>query len=140
MRRVAVRLGAQQALERVLDGLALGFALRDAIVQSQKHSSTYLGASINAITAAKDSTVIVKSRYGNNIKNFSGVGLKPDRLIVITDEQSDDVVPNPKSLGYMINVASAQNGVGYHSWIHIDGFSASVINWLQEFELQNSCS
>jgi len=32
-------------------------------------------------------------------------------LIVITDEQSHERVPNPKARGYVINVASFQNGV-----------------------------
>jgi len=42
------------------------------------------------------------------VSNFSH-----DRLIVITDEQSADRVPEPKGLGYMINVASNRNGVGF---------------------------
>jgi len=44
-----------------------------------------------------------------------------DRLVVITDEQSHDSVPAPKGVGYVINVASAQNGVGYGAWTHVDG-------------------
>src|SRR5215813_14780702 len=78
-----------------------GFALRDAINASQPHSGTYLGKALGAIHE-KD------GQY--------------DRLIVITDEQSHDPVPNPKALGYMINVASYQNGVGYGRWTHIDGW------------------
>ncbi|MCX8167211.1 MAG: TROVE domain-containing protein [Candidatus Micrarchaeota archaeon] len=90
-----------------------GFALRDAIVSSQAHCGTYLGAAIKAIY---------------------GFGLRPDRLVVITDEQSHDSVPNPQGKGYMINVASAQNGVGYGAWTHIDGWSESVISYIQECE------
>lgn len=89
-----------------------GFALRDAIEGSQHHSSTYLGAAVNTI-------------YQN---------LNPDRLIVITDEQSHDPVPNPKGIGYMINVASNKNGVGYGAWTHIDGFSEAVVDWIMEYE------
>ena len=119
-----------------------GFALRDAIVRSQRHWSTYLGASIKALTASRDTTIYAKDRYGRTVDAFTtkGMGLNPDRLIVITDEQSDDPVPDPKGKGYMINVASAENGVGYQSWIHVDGFSASVINWLQMYEdLEDFC-
>ena len=48
--------------------------------------------------------------------------LPHDRLIVITDEQSHDPVGAPVARhAYMINVASAQNGVGYGEWTHIDG-------------------
>jgi hypothetical protein len=87
-----------------------GFALRDAINSSQRHSGTYLGKALNAI----------EEKY--------------DRLIVITDEQSHDPVPNPKALGYMINVASYQNGVGYGQWTHIDGWSDSVIEYIRAAE------
>lgn len=60
---------------------------------------------------------------------------KMDRLIVITDEQSHDHVPDPVAQhAYMINVASAQRGVGYGRWVHIDGFSESVLRFIQETE------
>ena len=35
---------------------------------------------------------------------------------------------------YVINVASARNGVGYGPWVHIDGFSETVINYIRELE------
>jgi hypothetical protein len=87
-----------------------GFALRDAISGSQRHNGTYLGKALSNIT------------------------IPHDRIIVITDEQSHDSVPNPKAQGYMINVASNANGVGYGAWNHIDGFSEAVIDWIQEYE------
>jgi 60 kDa SS-A/Ro ribonucleoprotein len=69
-----------------------------------------------------------------------------DRIIVITDEQAsggtvrggetDPVrhMPAPKGIGYVINVASAKNGVGYGKWTHIDGFSENVIRYISEIE------
>lgn len=58
-----------------------------------------------------------------------------DRLIVLTDEQSVTFVPQPKKgKNYMINVANNRHGVGYGSWIHIDGFSESIIRYVQAFE------
>jgi len=87
-----------------------GFALRDAIHQSQPHSGTYLGKALSEI----------KESY--------------DRLIVITDEQSHDAVPDPKARGYVINVASYKNGVGYGKWTHIDGWSDSVIEYIRAAE------
>jgi hypothetical protein len=87
-----------------------GFALRDAINASQRHSGTYLGRAL------------------------SGVTEKYDRLIVITDEQSHDPVPRPEARGYMINVASYQNGVGYGQWTHIDGWSDTVIEYVRAAE------
>jgi hypothetical protein len=90
-----------------------GFALRDAINSSQRHSGTFLGKALGEIHE-KDATY--------------------NRLIVITDEQSHDPVPNPKALGYLINVASYQNGVGYGRWTHIDGWSDSVIEYIRAAE------
>jgi hypothetical protein len=87
-----------------------GFALRDAMEASQPHGGTNLGASLDA----------VKETY--------------DRIIVITDEQSHDRVPAPKGRGYVINVASAKNGVGYGKWSHIDGWSEAVIEYIRELE------
>jgi 60 kDa SS-A/Ro ribonucleoprotein len=87
-----------------------GFALRDAIDASQPHGGTYLGKALSEITEPYD------------------------RLIVITDEQSHDTVPSPKANGYMINVASFKNGVGYGKWTHIDGWSDSVIEYIRELE------
>lgn len=57
-----------------------------------------------------------------------------NRLIVITDEQSCDLVGSPKSLGYMINVASYQNSVGYGPWIRLTGFSEALVQWIQASE------
>lgn len=61
-----------------------------------------------------------------------------DRLIVITDEQSHDRVPGPREKGYMINVASNRNGVGYGPWVHIDGFSENVLRFVHEHERQRT--
>ena len=87
-----------------------GFALRDALNASQPHNGTYLG------------------------KALSELDEKYDRVIVITDEQSHDAVPNPRARGYVINVASYQNGVGYGKWVHIDGWSDSVIEYIRAAE------
>lgn len=89
-----------------------GMAGIDAVIRSQPHGGTYLGQAVTAL---------------NSNVNY-------DRLIVITDEQSADRVPDPKGKGYMINVASAKNGVGYGKWCHIDGFSEAVIRFISEVE------
>jgi 60 kDa SS-A/Ro ribonucleoprotein len=89
-----------------------GFALRDAIDHSQPHSGTYLGRAVAELDGRE----------------------KYDRLIVITDEQSHDKVPAPKGRGYVINVASYKNGVGYGAWNHIDGWSESVVEYIRALE------
>jgi 60 kDa SS-A/Ro ribonucleoprotein len=89
-----------------------GFALRDAIDASQRHNGTYLGKAIEELNR--------KEKY--------------DRLIVITDEQAHDRAPGPNGKGYVINVASYKNGVGYGKWTHIDGWSESVIEYIRALE------
>lgn len=89
-----------------------GFALRDAIVRSQPHSRTYLGQAVAALNAQR----------------------KFDRLIVLTDEQSADAVGKPAARGYVVNVASARNGVGYGPWVHIDGWSEAIIDYIRTYE------
>ncbi|HJS79103.1 MAG TPA: TROVE domain-containing protein [Vitreimonas sp.] len=83
-----------------------GFALRDAIVGSQPHMSTYLGRAI------------------------AEVDQKGVRLIVFTDEQAHDRVDAPKGAGYMVNVASYQHGVGEGDWARVDGFSEKILDWI----------
>jgi 60 kDa SS-A/Ro ribonucleoprotein len=87
-----------------------GFALRDAIINSQPHGSTFLG------------------------KAVSEIDRKGDRLIVFTDEQSHDKVGDPKARGTMVNVASYQHGVGHGAWTRVDGFSEAVIAWIAAME------
>lgn len=90
-----------------------GMAGVDAILKSQMHSGTDLGGAITAVNAQ----------------------VPHDRLIVVTDEQSASRVPDPVAKrAYMINVASAKNGVGYGKWNHIDGFSEQVIRFIHEHE------
>ena len=89
-----------------------GFALRDAIVASQPHGGTQLGHALG------------KLRDGY------------DRIIVITDEQAHDRVPAPHGRGYVVNVASARNGVGYGAWTHIDGWSEAVVDYIRSLEVE----
>lgn len=59
-----------------------------------------------------------------------------DRIIVITDEQSHQVISNPVAgaAAYVVNVSAERNGVGYGEWTHIDGWSESVIRYIQGIE------
>lgn len=113
-----------------------GFALRDAIVNSQTHGGTPLGEAIKCIYAPKSYKLGVQSMgCGNSYgEGYVGQELRPDRLIVITDEQGTGTTPNPTGKGYMINVASSRNGVGYGPWAHVDGWSEAVVNYIQAFE------
>lgn len=93
-----------------------GLAGVDAVVKSQCHGGTRLGAALEE----------VRRRVP-----------KCDRLIVVTDEQSHDSVGGghaPAGRNYMINVAAYRNGVGYGDWVRIDGFSEGVIKFIRENE------
>lgn len=91
-----------------------GMAGVDALKRSQHHSGTRLGGAVEAIKAQ----------------------VPHDRLIVITDEQSQDTVGGPLAgtKGYMINVAAYRNGVGYGAWTRIEGFSENVLRFIAEAE------
>jgi 60 kDa SS-A/Ro ribonucleoprotein len=87
-----------------------GFALRDAMDASQPHNGTYLGKALEKL----------REKY--------------DRIIVITDEQAHDRVPGPRGRGYVINVASNKNGIGYGAWTHIDGWSEAIVEYIRELQ------
>lgn len=90
----------------------VGMAGIDAIQRSQVHGGTWLGRAVEVVNIVPH-----------------------DRLIVITDEQTADRVPDPVAKrAYMVNVASAQNGVGYGKWTHLDGWSEGVVRWIAEIE------
>ncbi|HEX3917897.1 MAG TPA: TROVE domain-containing protein [Caulobacteraceae bacterium] len=89
-----------------------GMAGVDAVLGSQPHGGTYLGKAVAQLNRAPH-----------------------ERLIVVTDEQSHDAVPAPAAAkAYMVNVASARNGVGYGPWTRIEGFSEAVLDFIREHE------
>lgn len=89
-----------------------GFALVEAINNSQRHGGTYLG------------------------KALQTVGTDYDRIIVLTDEQSYDrpAAPANGKPGYILNVGSYQNGVNHDAWTTITGFSEAVVDYIQALE------
>jgi hypothetical protein len=125
----------------------------DAIQKSQPHGCTYLGDAINTLHVELEK-LAAKSGYPT-----PGY----DRLIVITDEQvhtgkqatpmtlhsflwtgrrfhgsSSIPDPLPGTRGYVINVASAKNGIGYGAWTHIDGWSEHIYDYIREHEAEGS--
>lgn len=93
-----------------------GFKLGEDIVRSQPNSSTRLRKAVEHI---------------NRVSDF-------DRIIVITDEQSQDgnaVVKTDKA--YIINVAAYKNGVGFGKWNTVNGFSEAVFQYIQQLENQD---
>ncbi len=113
LREIAEKVAVYSFSDRLVEVPARrGFALRDAIDASQRHSGTLLGSAVESLNK--------NERY--------------DRLIVVTDEQPNDRIPAPQGKGFVINVASYKNGVGYGKWTHIDGWSESVIEYIRTLE------
>lgn len=90
-----------------------GFALVEAIRGSQRHNGTQLGTSLKTIH--------------DRCKVY-------DRIVVLTDEQSYDRPSSPKNTGYIINVATYENGIGSGTWNTINGFSEAIVDYLIEAE------
>lgn len=93
-----------------------GFALRDAIKNSGHSGGTM-------------------TEYAKQLADTR----KYDRLIIFTDEQSHTGLskPLPGTRAYVVNVATYTNGIGYGQYNHIDGFSESTIDFIQQYEKEN---
>lgn len=95
-----------------------GFALRDAIRNAGLLRNTDI---VNAVTVAGRHSVY-------------------DRIVVITDEQQThhaSVLPKPVascSKAYVMNVAPYRVGISYDRWTRLDGWSASLVEWMRDFE------
>lgn len=158
-RSALTRMDAAAALASVIRGDVRVFTFSDktvevtprpvgiggiaSIVASQPHSGTYLGGAIAALNGyfdiGPDGSIRPMPTFQWIVPAMPPPNSGPvemDRLICVTDEQSHDYVKQPKAaFAYMINVASAKNGVGYGGrWIHIDGFSEQIIRFIHEFE------
>lgn len=92
-----------------------GFALAEAIDNSQRHWGTYMWSSVEKIST----------------QDY-------ERILVITDEQAHDSPSKKVSANmYIVNVASYDKGVGYTlgtNITHINGFSDKVFDYIVEVE------
>lgn len=90
-----------------------GMALADAIKAAVPSNGTLLGAAVAHVAMAVPGAT---------------------RLIVFTDEESQDRVSGPHCKGYMVNVATTNNGVNFGQWTSITGFSESVVSYIAASE------
>ncbi len=71
---------------------------------------------------------------------IEGLEETADRVIVLTDEVDCDKKANPKDApafgrsNYIINVASAANGIAYEKFTHVNGWSEAVLRYIQVIE------
>lgn len=83
---------------------------------------------------------VIKNGPGGGTETQTALNLaarqNPDRIILITDEQSHQRVspPPPGVKGYVMNVANYKNGIGYGSWVHMDGWSEALLQFIAAHE------
>jgi 60 kDa SS-A/Ro ribonucleoprotein len=98
-----------------------GFALRDAIVNSQPHNATYLKRALESLRGKRDWRAL-------------------DRLMVVTDEQvHDGIVPAWTPRAYVVNGAPYKHGMSYgNGWTHVDGWSERIFDYIAAAELEEA--
>lgn len=95
-----------------------GLALLGGVNNSQPHSGTYLAETLKTL-----------------FTNLS----HPDRVIVVTDEQTHDgIIPPPKgTTGYVVNVAANRPALALNgNWTRISGFSERIVDFIRWEESQ----
>lgn len=141
------KLSAESELQR--SDAAAGLALlvtavaRECKVFTFSHDLVFID---QELTAANVKQVLYDSQHnGGTAIAFALNALfqyskdwKPDRIIVITDEQdtSGGPIPACPMAGYIMNVSVEKHGIGYDTWTHIHGFSEQCVRYLTEMENQ----
>jgi len=76
--------------------------------------------------------------FGTESREVASLGgqIKPeDRVIVFTDEQMADSLPETPAAGqYCVNLANYGSGIAYGSWVSITGFSAQLFKYIKAYE------
>lgn len=90
-----------------------GLAMLNGVRDSQPHSSTRLSEALKAM-----------------LKHAGA----PDRVIVVTDEQTHDgIAPLPDGVrGYLVNVAAERPALELSGrWHRVNGFSERIVDWIR---------
>jgi hypothetical protein len=101
-----------------------GFALRDSL------DGLYRKLGMGGIFLKQCLDYVYDKEKDNNV----------ERVIVFTDEQDCDNKANPSTANafgkknYIINISSNKNGIAYDKFMHINGFSEAVIQYIYELE------
>lgn len=134
------QISAKSELQRVEAACALAMLLREICDECQVVTFGTTAGLVRPRRGFALRDEVVNSQHGGGTNTDLGLAIAQkegyDRCIVITDEQSHQSIRNPITgkKGYVINVAAYQNGIGYGPWNHIDGWSESVIDYIQHFE------
>jgi 60 kDa SS-A/Ro ribonucleoprotein len=65
-----------------------------------------------------------------------------DRIIVLTDEQDCSMASHERpdaykpwgDRNYLINVSTDRHGIAYGPWVHVDGFSEKIVDYVRAYE------
>jgi hypothetical protein len=76
----------------------------------------------------------VNTMLGSAVRHIYREFPECDRIIVVTDEQSQDRPPHPQGRGYIVNVGGYKNGIAYGPWISIDGWSEAIVEYVRASE------
>lgn len=134
------KISAKSELDRFEAATALAILIREVC---DKSVVVTFGSSAKLVPARRgfalrDAMLSAADRGGTNTQDgiMRAAQEGYDRIIVLSDEQSHQSVSNPLvgTKGYFINVASYQNGIGYGPWVHIDGWSEHVVDYIQRYE------
>lgn len=135
------RLSAKSDLERIDAACALAILVRGicshATVIPFSHEPKVLQSHYRglALRDAIKNTEVGGTDIAAAVLHANQIGY--DRIIILTDEQSTTRLPDPlvpPHKAFCINVASYKNGLGYHKWTHIDGFSEAIVQFMRAHE------
>jgi 60 kDa SS-A/Ro ribonucleoprotein len=152
-------LSSKSTLNRIDAGAALCAILREqceeAVVYATAGSDRTRTHATKSVPARHGMALVAAFHESYRVLGGGGIFLKPmldfineremyDRIVVVTDEQdcAVDHAQSPKlaepgcGRAYLINVASAKNGIGYGKWTHIDGFSEASVDFIRAVEAQ----
>lgn len=133
-------VSAKSEISRFDSAAALAMVLRE--VSQQCRVFTFSSACVEipprrgfGMLAALNTVRVPQSTMlGKAVKHVYSVFPECDRVIVITDEQSADRPPHPQGTGYIVNVATNQNGIAYGPWVSVDGWSEAILDYIREYE------
>lgn len=144
-------LSARSDMLRVTAAGALAAILRGICADVEIYIT---GSQTAKIAPRRGMALVDQITDGSNVVGAGGIFLKAcmdhvakhsktaDRTIVITDEQdcgygagqAPALAVQISPINYLINVASAQNGIGYGRWTHISGWSEGVVRYIMAAE------
>jgi len=140
-RSMQEKLSSKSDLTRLDAAKALAILLREICQEVYIYTFNTQASIIPARSGFALADAIGSPRGGTSVgsmyssTNHSVGHSEIERDIIITDEQSRDRICNPiAKRGYFINVGSNKNGIGYGPWLHVDGFSESVVDYIRQYE------